>query len=956
MGDSPSISARNEAEGMMDTQGVDDAAAALDLANLLKARQADIVSSWAEIAARLPASRYRASQPDDLEALAAGILVAVLGQLGPEPNAGSESRLAERAFERLRLAFDPGEIVEFTLLLKEAALPFILAALPPGSPQAGPAITQLDASVRRLMRQQGQRYGRLTERNLWEQQQRTSLMLRAVRTVSDPAQLDQTLKQIVEGIRAAVGVHHCGVFLLDAEGNLMSHAATENLIRERCQGQHFRRMSPVARTLFQEVMEARKPAICDDARYDPRANREAAEHLGVRSILGVPMEAAGRQLGVVVIATLDETHAFTAEEVELVWGIAHLLALALENARLYDETQRQLAESQSLQRVTAALLQELSLEEVLEIVCAEAQWLTGAAESAVCLLGGERERCLRVTLNREAEAPVFEHVSGSRCATCLMMQGREPLLIDNPGDEFQEYYPRTELTSLLAVPLCLRGSASGALTVINKPAGFREADLRVMRLFSDQAAVAIENAQLYRQVGQLAANEERQRLARELHDSVTHDLYSITLYAEAATRLLASGKTGAVAGQLQEVRATGQEALRQMRLLIFELRPPVLEQEGLVAALRARLGAVEARAGIQTELRVSGERRLPPALEEAAYRVLQETLNNVVKHARATRVTLDLQFDDETLRAEVRDDGVGFDPAAARQGGGLGLEGIEERLQRMGGSFEIESAPGQGTKVRVQMDAGRVLPSKAAPASLPRMLTLPGPDVRPLPQASIRVLIADDHAIVRKGIRALLETQAGVEVVGEASNGQETVERVEELQPDVVLMDLLMPGMDGIEATRRIVARHPGVRILVLTSFASDEKVFPAIRAGALGYLLKDSGPEDLLQAIQCVYLGQSSLDPVVARKVLRELSQPSDRSPAPESLSEREREVLCLMGQSLSNRQIADKLVITPATVRSHVSNILSKLHLDNRPQAVLYALREGLASLDDAAGRVEG
>ncbi|MBN1136140.1 MAG: response regulator, partial [Anaerolineae bacterium] len=762
--------------------------------------------------------------------------------------------------------------------------------------------------------------------------------------------------QIVEGIRAAVSVHHCGVFLLDPEGRLMNRAGTGDLIRERYQGQRLGPMNPAAHAFFHEVIEGRKPALCYDAQSDPRTDREAARHLGIRSVLGVPVETAGRQLGVVLVATFDEAHAFTAQEVELVQGVAHLLALILDNARLYDEAQRQLAESQSLQRVTAALLQELSLEQVLEIVCGEAQWLTGAAESAVCILGGEDKHCLRVTLSREAESPAFEHVSASRCTTCLMIRASEPLLLNHPGSELGEYYPQTELTSLLAVPMCLRGAASGALTVINKPGGFTEADLRIMRLFSDQAAVAIENARLYRQVGQLAAFEERQRLARELHDSVTHDLYSITLYAEAATRLLASGNLAAVAEQLQEVRATGQEALREMRLLIFELRPPVLDKEGLVAALRARLDAVEARAGIQTELCVSGENRLPLALEEDVYRVLQETLNNVVKHARATRVTLDLQFGEQSLAAEVRDDGIGFDPAAARDGGGLGLAGIEERLRGMGGKLHVESAPGKGTKVRIQIETGRARPAKAAPAPLPRMLTLPGPDLRSLPQAPIRVLVADDHAIVRKGIRALLETQAGVEVVGEAGDGQEALARVEELHPDVVLMDLLMPGMDGIEATQQIATRHPQVRVLVLTSFASDEKVFPALRAGALGYLLKDSGPEDLLQAIQDVYRGQSSLDPLVARKVLRELTRPSDRPPSPGSLSEREREVLRLLGQGLSNREIAEGLVITQATVRSHLSNILGKLHLDSRSQAVLYALREGVASLHDGTERVEG
>ncbi len=214
----------------------------------------------------------------------------------------------------------------------------------------------------------------------------------------------------------------------------------------------------------------------------------------------------------------------------------------------------------------------------------------------------------------------------------------------------------------------------------------------------------------------------------------------------------------------------------------------------------------------------------------------------------------------------------------------------------------------------------------------------------------IRVFIADDHAIVRKGIRALLATEPEIEVIGEAGDGTEAVAEAEKLRPDVLLMDLVMPKMDGIEATRQITARFPGVRILVLTSFAADDKVFPAIKAGALGYLLKDSSPEELVQAIRQVHKGEPSLEPAIARKVLSELSHPPKSPLTPEPLTERELDVLRLVAQGKSNRDIAEQLVITEMTVRTHVSNILSKLHLASRTQAALYALREGIASLDDA------
>jgi NarL family two-component system response regulator LiaR len=215
---------------------------------------------------------------------------------------------------------------------------------------------------------------------------------------------------------------------------------------------------------------------------------------------------------------------------------------------------------------------------------------------------------------------------------------------------------------------------------------------------------------------------------------------------------------------------------------------------------------------------------------------------------------------------------------------------------------------------------------------------------------SIRILVADDHAIVRRGIRAMLEIVPDIEVVGEAENGRDAVYRVEQLRPDVILMDLVMPEMDGIEAIRRIKDRQPEACILVLTTFAGEDKVFPAIKAGALGYHLKDSHPEELVRAIREVHRGESSLHPLIARKVLDELSRPAEHPLTADPLTPREVEVLRLVAQGLENAEIAERLVITEATVRTHVSNITGKLHVASRTQAALYALREGIASLDNA------
>jgi len=212
----------------------------------------------------------------------------------------------------------------------------------------------------------------------------------------------------------------------------------------------------------------------------------------------------------------------------------------------------------------------------------------------------------------------------------------------------------------------------------------------------------------------------------------------------------------------------------------------------------------------------------------------------------------------------------------------------------------------------------------------------------------IRVLIADDHAIVREGLRWLISTEPGMTLVGEAADGIEAVAKARALGPDVILLDLEMPRKGGIEAIGEILEGNPEARILVLTSFADDEKVFSAVKGGALGYLMKDSSPSQLLHAIRAVHRGEPSMDAAIAQKLLRELHRTAQHpSPPPgkEQLTEREVEVLKLVAQGLPNKEIADRLVVSERTVRTHVGNILGKLHLANRTQAALYAIREGLA-----------
>ena len=307
---------------------------------------------------------------------------------------------------------------------------------------------------------------------------------------------------------------------------------------------------------------------------------------------------------------------------------------------------------------------------------------------------------------------------------------------------------------------------------------------------------------------------------------------------------------------------------------------------------------------------------LGPRSRETLLRVAQEALANAARHARARRLDVDLVTAGRVVELRVADDGRGLVPGA--EGRGLGLRLARERLGELGGAAAAGERAGPGH------------PSHRDPA-----------DGRPM----TAVLIVDDHPVVRQGLRFLLEQQPGLTVAGEAADGAAAARLAGELSPDVVLLDLVMPGEDGAEVVRRIRRRAPRAGIVVLTSYHSDELISRTLRAGALSYMLKETEPADLVRAVRAAARGESVLHPHVAARVLSDL-----RGEAPDDgLTPRELEVLARIARGQGNRDIAVGLGIAEETVKTHVSNLLAKLRLADRTQAAVYALRRRLVPLDE-------
>jgi len=467
-----------------------------------------------------------------------------------------------------------------------------------------------------------------------------------------------------------------------------------------------------------DTLRQDRVAVVEDTSQDPPDSvgpptTRILREWGVRSFSSVPLLSQGELLGSLNLGS-KSPGVLGSEQMEIAREVADQLAIVLQQTRLREQVERHAAdlerqvadrtrELQTLYGVTAVASESLDLQAVLDQSLEQSLAAVKCQKGAIQLAeraGGELRLAAQQGFAPHIVALLDALPAGGGAWGSWVVENAKVLVV--PDMSIDARTPEAARASLpfpyVGVPMRSRSRVVGVVSLVGGTGQqFSAEEVALLASIADHVAVAVENARLRQQAERAAVLEERERLARELHDSVTQLLYSLGLYAETGQRLATAGQVKEVSDYLKRIGDTAQQALKEMRVLIYGLRPPLLEQEGLVGALQARLDGVERRSGVDAGLVVEGKVELPAEAEAELYHIAQEALNNALRHAVAGTVTVRIRADRHAIELEVVDDGVGFD---AGEAGGLGLIGMAERAARLGGTLEVISAVGEGTRVK----------------------------------------------------------------------------------------------------------------------------------------------------------------------------------------------------------------------------------------------------------------
>jgi len=736
------------------------------------------------------------------------------------------------------------------------------------------------------------------------------LVMSAIADASQRRQADEALRKTSETLQALVEASPVGIAILDPEGIVGM-------------------WNPAAERIFgwseAEVLGRPLPTVPDGKEEEHRALREMVLKGGASSGVEVQRRAKGGSLLDISLSTAP------LRDVEgNISGIVGMMA---------DITERKHAEEKLREREEwlSTTLSSIGDAVIATDIAGRVTFLNPAAQS---LTGWGREEAVGRPLGE-----IFKLVSE---------ETGKPL--DDPVTDVMKGGVVVGLANHTA--LVARDGSTRPIEDSGAPIRDRDGNVTgVVIVFHDVSERRWAADELRRLTARLleVQEDERRQVAYDIHDGLGQLMTAASMHLEAFTGYRDSAALEAADAEFVKAKRCLQEAVVEMRRMVSELGPLLLEDVGLVEASRRLLSDMAERIGWETEFESEGpDERLDGIAETALFRIVQEALANAAKHADSPKVTVAFRRERNAFHLEVRDWGRGFLTSGVsdkpERGRHVGLLGMRERAALVGGDLSVESWPEDGTRVIVKVPAAP--PAARSIGGIGRkraevVRMAEGTKVRGSSQDVITVLIADDHPMVREGLRSMLDAQ-GIEVIGEATNGAEAVERAQQIDPDVVLMDVRMPDMDGLAATEIIKQTSAQISVIVITSYESKEYLRRAIEAGAAGYLLKGMSRDSLIDAVRLVKGGGSLIDARLLSELLKEMGVEGSRfqgvEGALEALTPREQEVLHLLVRGLTNKEIASEMHYSVGTVKNVVQRVIEKLGVSDRTQAAVYAVRAGI------------